>query len=86
MFRPTRSLLYLLNRVKECRAVHVNSQNLSEVLEYECKDNILCNCNISLIFVCKYVIELQLSSQMNIKEDLQKVGHFIWMLKQLHHW
>ncbi|XP_017766555.1 PREDICTED: probable cysteine desulfurase, mitochondrial [Eufriesea mexicana] len=35
MFRPTRSLLYLLNRVQKCRAVHTNSQNLSEITEYE---------------------------------------------------
>lgn len=39
MFRPARSLLYSLSRIKECRAVHVNSQNLSEITEYECKEN-----------------------------------------------
>lgn len=58
MFRPARSLLYSLSRIKECRAVHVNSQNLSEITEYECKHSILCNCRISLIFVCKYMIKL----------------------------
>ncbi|XP_076240473.1 nfs1 cysteine desulfurase [Calliopsis andreniformis] len=35
MFRPVRSLLSTLNRVKECRAVHIGIQNLSEVPEYE---------------------------------------------------
>lgn len=35
MFRPARSLLHSLSRIKECRAVHVNSKNLSEITEYE---------------------------------------------------
>ena len=35
MFRPTRSLLSTLNRIKECRAVHASSQTLAEITEYE---------------------------------------------------
>lgn len=35
MFRPARSLLTTLNRVKECRAVHTSLQNLTDVVEYE---------------------------------------------------
>ncbi|CAK9812716.1 Cysteine desulfurase, mitochondrial [Anthophora plagiata] len=35
MFRPARTLLSTLNRIKECRAVHATSQNLSEITEYE---------------------------------------------------
>lgn len=35
--------------------MHVNNQNLSEITEYECKENwILCYFNISLILVCEY--------------------------------
>ncbi|XP_015428544.1 PREDICTED: cysteine desulfurase, mitochondrial [Dufourea novaeangliae] len=35
MFRPARSLLVALNRIKECRAVQTSCQNLAEITEYQ---------------------------------------------------
>ncbi|CAL7950510.1 unnamed protein product [Xylocopa violacea] len=35
MFRPARSILSTLNRVKKRRAVHTNNKNLTEITEYE---------------------------------------------------
>lgn len=100
MFRPSRNLLFSLHRVKKCCVVYFNqdlSEVENEckntiLCNYVYIYYVYYICvNILIIFfinsnalIFYFYLLFQLFCQMNIKKDLQKASHFIWMLKQLH--